>query len=137
VTCSRRIAERKVAGRRHHRGARRRVGSGRVEHHAHPHRPEERGSDPLAHSLRSGHVGATDEDRRRSEVGTPAGKHRAVHEGHGRSGSHAAVPQEHLGPGIDSHHRIERARLRVAIKLDQNPLRHRVESFGKERELRA
>jgi hypothetical protein len=54
-----------------------------------------------------------------------AREHRPMHERHDMSGRHAAMPQQYLGTGIDGHDRIERARLRITIELDQHPLRHR------------
>jgi hypothetical protein len=40
------------------------------------------------------------------------------------------MPEQHLGAGIDRHDRIERARLGVAVELDEDLLEH-CQTFAK------
>jgi hypothetical protein len=34
------------------------------------------------------------------------------------------MPQQHLGAGVDGHDRVKRARLRVAVELDEDAFQH-------------
>ena len=116
--------ERHVAPRRHHGCGRGGVGSGRIDENAEPHRAEECRPNLRRHRLGGRHVGTSDEDGGRGEIPTAAGEHAAVHERDDVLRRHAAMPQEHVGPGIHGDDRIKRARLRIAVELDEHLLRH-------------
>ena len=116
--------ERHVPDRSHDGCCRRRVGAGRIDEHAEPHGAEERGPHLRRHRFGSRHVGTADEDGGRREIAAASGKHPTVHERHHVLDGHTAVPQEHVGPGVDGDDRIERARLRIAVELDEHLLRH-------------
>jgi hypothetical protein len=102
----------------------RRIRTGRIEQHAHAHGTEERPSHASSHRLGRRHVGAADEDRRRSEVGSAAGEQCPMDERHHVLRRHAAVPQQHVRSGVDGHHGIECARLRITVELNQDSLGH-------------
>jgi hypothetical protein len=66
------------------------------------------------------HVAAAEEDRRVLQVLRPAGEDRPVDQPLHLLRLHAAIAEQLVRPRVDGDHAIKRARLSVAVQLDED-----------------